>query len=97
MMCVSGSCEEEVPMGLRVGDRVEEKALWAVRPGRIGVIREVLRSTPADRYRIRCQDGHESVLTPAAGSLAKLPVRAASGACTSHKRARGRPRDSTEL
>jgi hypothetical protein len=33
------------------------------------VIEEVLREAPSGRYRIRWDDGHESVYTPAAGAL----------------------------
>jgi Domain of unknown function (DUF1918) len=32
-----------------------------------GVIEEVLQEQPA-RYRVRWQDGHESIVTPAAGA-----------------------------
>jgi hypothetical protein len=35
----------------------------------MGVIEEVLREAPSARYRIRWDDGHESVYTPAAGAL----------------------------
>jgi hypothetical protein len=39
------------------------------------VIEEVLREAPSARYRIRWDDGHESIYTPAAGAL--RPVDAA--------------------
>ena len=35
----------------------------------MGVIEEVVREAPSPRYRIRWDDGHESVYTPAAGAL----------------------------
>jgi hypothetical protein len=35
----------------------------------VGVIEEVLREAPSPRYRIRWDDGHESIYTPAAGAL----------------------------
>jgi hypothetical protein len=35
----------------------------------IGVIEEVVRQAPSPRYRIRWDDGHESIYTPAAGAL----------------------------
>jgi hypothetical protein len=41
------------------------------RPTRAGVIEEVIGHNPP-RYRIRWDDGHESVYTPAAGALRKL-------------------------
>lgn len=64
-------------MALRVGDRVEEKAHSTERLGRTGVICEIVGTTPVPRYRIRWDDGRESVFTPAAGSLDKLPAHAA--------------------
>ena len=64
-------------MALQVGDRVEEKAHSTERRGRVGVVRKVVRTTPAPCYRIRWDDGHESTFTPAAGSLDKLPARTA--------------------
>jgi hypothetical protein len=62
-------------MAFRVGDRVEEQSQSTERRGRGGVIREVVRGDPAPRYRIGWDDGHESVYTPAAGSLARRPAR----------------------
>jgi hypothetical protein len=58
-------------MALRVGDRVEEQAQSTERRGRVGVIREVMRGDPTPRYRIRWDDGRESVYTPAAGCLSR--------------------------
>lgn len=62
-------------MTMQAGDRVEEQARSTSRPGRTGVISEVLRGEPAPRYRIRWDDGHESVYTPAAGGLVRLPAK----------------------
>jgi hypothetical protein len=64
-------------MALQVGDRVEEQARSTARPARAGLIREVLHDDPRPRYRIAWDDGHESVLTPEAGCLNRLPVRKA--------------------
>ena len=36
---------------------------------RPGVIEEVLRGEPSPRYRIRWDDGHETIYTPASGAL----------------------------
>jgi uncharacterized protein DUF1918 len=58
-------------MALRVGDRVEEQAQSTERRGRAGVISEVVRGDPTPRYRIRWDQGRESVYTPAAGSLSR--------------------------
>ncbi len=59
-------------MALHVGDKVEEQARSTERATRTGRIDAVVRGDPAPRYRIRWDDGHESVYTPAAGCLHKL-------------------------
>jgi hypothetical protein len=41
------------------------------RAPRRGVVEEVLKADPSPRYRIRWDDGHESIYTPAAGALRK--------------------------
>ena len=51
-------------MAFRVGDRVEEQARSTESPARAGTIREVVQSDPSPRYRIRWDDGHESVPLP---------------------------------
>ena len=56
-------------MTLKAGDRVRIEAGSTDRPPRGGVIEEVVRSDPSPRYRIRWDDGHESVYTPASGAL----------------------------
>jgi hypothetical protein len=56
-------------MELKVGNRVALESESTERPPRTGVIEEVVRATPSPRYRIRWDDGHESIYTPAAGSL----------------------------
>ena len=61
-------------MALQVGDKVEEQARSTERASRTGVIEEVVRGDPSPRYRIRWDDGHESVYAPAAGSLHKVPA-----------------------
>ena len=62
-------------MALQVGDKVEEQARSTERASRTGTIEEVLRGDPFPRYRIRWDDGHESVYAPAAESLHKLAVQ----------------------
>src|ERR671910_2590231 len=54
---------------LKVGDRVEVEAESTEQRPRKGVIEEVVREAPSPRYRIRWDDGHESIYTPAAGAL----------------------------
>jgi hypothetical protein len=56
-------------MALKAGTRVIVEAESTERPSRSGVIEEVVRDDPHPRYRIRWDDGHESVYTPAAGAL----------------------------
>jgi hypothetical protein len=56
-------------MALRTGDRVIAESESSERHARSGVIEEVLREDPSPRYRIRWDDGHESLYTPAAGAL----------------------------
>jgi hypothetical protein len=57
-------------MVLKRGDRVVVEAESTGRPPHGGVIEEVVREEPP-RYRIRWDDGHESVYSPAAGALRK--------------------------
>jgi hypothetical protein len=56
-------------MTLKAGDRVVVEAEQVGRPARSGVIQEVLESERRPRYRIRWDDGHESIYTPDAGAL----------------------------
>jgi Domain of unknown function (DUF1918) len=59
-------------MALRPGARVAVERESTDRPGRSGVIEEVLHDDPSPRYRIRWDDGHESIYTPAAGALREV-------------------------
>jgi hypothetical protein len=54
---------------LKVGNRVEVESESTEQKPRMGVIEEVLREGHSPRYRIRWDDGHESIYTPAAGAL----------------------------
>ena len=56
-------------MDLKVGDRVEAESESTERPPRAGVVEEVLQEEPSSRYRIKWDDGHESIYTPSAGAL----------------------------
>jgi uncharacterized protein DUF1918 len=63
-------------MVLEVGTRVAVESESTERPARTGVVEEVVRGDPHPRYRIRWDDGHESIYTPAAGALrAAEPAR----------------------
>ena len=65
---------------LDVGDRVEQQARSTSRAGRAGEIREIVHADPAPRYRIRWDDGHESVYAPTDGSLKRVGRRKAARA-----------------
>jgi hypothetical protein len=56
-------------MKLKVGNRIKVEAESTERPPRTGVIEEVLSEAPSPRCRIRWDDGHESIYTPAAGAM----------------------------
>jgi hypothetical protein len=49
-----------------VGDKIMVESERADQAHRTGVIEEVLQAEPP-RYRVRWEDGHESLFTPAAG------------------------------
>ncbi|MGH2884988.1 MAG: DUF1918 domain-containing protein, partial [Solirubrobacteraceae bacterium] len=56
-------------MAFSLGDRVLAEAEWTERAPRRGVVEEVVHDDPHPRYRIRWDDGHESIYTPADGAL----------------------------
>jgi hypothetical protein len=56
-------------MAFEVGKRVVAESESTGRRPRSGVVEEVLRGDPSPRYRIRWDDGHESIYTPASGAL----------------------------
>lgn len=56
-------------MQYEVGERVVAESESTERPARHGEIAEVLRAGDRERYRIRWDDGHESIYAPAAGAL----------------------------
>jgi hypothetical protein len=56
-------------MAFEVGKRVVAESESTDRPSRSGVVEEVVRGDPSPRYRIRWDDGHESIYTPASGAL----------------------------
>jgi hypothetical protein len=69
-------------MAFEVGKRVVAASESTDRRPRPGVIEEVLRGDPSPRYRIRWDDGHETIYTPASGALRaeqrrKRPAKAA--------------------
>jgi Domain of unknown function (DUF1918). len=62
-------------MAFEVGKRVVAESESTDRRPRSGVVEEVLRGDPSPRYRIRWDDGHESIYTPASGALRAGPGR----------------------
>ena len=56
-------------MAFTVGRRVVAESESTERRPRSGVVEQVLRGDPSPRYRIRWDDGHESIYVPASGAL----------------------------
>jgi hypothetical protein len=61
--------DEGTDMAFSPGDHVLAETESTERAARRGVVEEVLRDDPRPRYRIRWDNGHESVYTPADGAL----------------------------
>ena len=55
-------------MQAKIGDRVVVETERTSQTARRGVIEEILQEQPP-RFRVQWDDGHESILTPAAGAL----------------------------
>lgn len=62
-------------MAFEVGTTVVVHAQSTTRGPRPGVIEEVLRGDPAPRYRVRWEDGRESIYSPAGGGMQAQPSR----------------------
>jgi hypothetical protein len=60
-------------MEFETGDRVAAESESTERAPRKGtVVEKIAEGSSARRYRIRWDDGHESIYTPAAGALHRL-------------------------
>ena len=59
----------------KAGDRIEVESETVGTPTREGEILEVMQGELSVRYRIRWQDGHESVFTPSGGTARIIPKR----------------------
>jgi hypothetical protein len=59
-------------MEFEVGDRVVAESESTERPARKGTVQEKIVEGSTVRYRIRWDDRHESIYTPAAGALHPL-------------------------
>jgi Domain of unknown function (DUF1918) len=66
-------------VSVKIGDRVMVEAERTSQTARHGVIEEILQEEPP-RFRVHWDDGHESILSPAAGSLRVEPKRRTSAA-----------------
>jgi uncharacterized protein DUF1918 len=62
-------------MSPKSGDRIEIESETVGTPTREGEILEVIQGGLGIRYRVRWQDGHESVLSPSGGSARIIPKR----------------------
>ena len=62
-------------MAFEVGTNVVAQSQSTTRGPRPGVIEEVLRGDPSPRYRVRWDDGRETIYTPASGTLQVQPRR----------------------
>ena len=60
-------------MAFAIGTNVVAQSQSTSHGPRPGVIEEVLRGDPSPRYRVRWEDGHESIYTPASGTLQTQP------------------------
>jgi hypothetical protein len=61
-------------MEFKEGDRVVAESESTDRPPRLGTVEEVLTGGSSPRLRIRWDDGHETIYTPAAGALVHAPT-----------------------
>jgi uncharacterized protein DUF1918 len=67
----------------RVGDRLVVSGAKPGAPARVGEIVEVVAGHGPDRYRVRWNDGHESVISPGPGTTVDSgPRREAEWAAT---------------
>jgi hypothetical protein len=73
-------------MAFEVGKRVQAESESTDRRPRSGVVEEVLRGDPSPRYRIRWDDGHETIYTPASGALRAEQHRKTPGKAAPRKR-----------
>jgi hypothetical protein len=64
-------------MELKQGDRIAVETERVGQPEREGEILQVIEGEVSLSYRIRWNDGHESLFTPAAGSVRMLPPSSA--------------------
>jgi hypothetical protein len=61
-------------MNAKVGDRIVVESETVGTPTREGEILEVIEGEIGVRYRVRWEDGHETVFTPSGGSARIVPA-----------------------
>ena len=61
-------------MSGKIGDRILVESETVGTPPREGEILEVIEGEGGVRYRVRWEDGHESVLTPGGGAARIVPA-----------------------
>ena len=62
-------------MVAKVGDRIIVESESVGQPTREGEILEIIQGEVSASYRVRWQDGHETVFTPSGGSARIVPVK----------------------
>lgn len=60
-------------MDAKTGDLIVVETERTGQPEREGEVLEVIEGPTSLSYRVRWHDGHESVLTPAAGAIRVVP------------------------
>jgi hypothetical protein len=78
-------------MDAAVGSRIVVEAEKVDQPARGGVIEEILQAQPP-RYRVRWDDGHESIISPASGAARIEPAARPGQVRQARARARSRAR-----
>jgi len=81
-------------MDAKPGDLIAVEAQHVGQPVREGEILEVIQGHIAVSYRVKWRDGHETMLTPAAGAarLIPKPVRRSAKAGAGSVKPRAKPR-----
>ncbi len=64
-------------MTAKVGDRIVVESETVGQPSREGEILEILEGEVGVRFRVRWEDGHETIFTPSGGSARIVSAEAA--------------------
>ena len=78
-------------MQAKVGDHIVVESESVGTPTREGEVLEVTQGEVGVRYRVRWEDGHETVFTPSAGSVRVLEKRSAPKASARKQPAKKQP------